>query len=110
MQCKLKIEQSEALELLSTSSKEFITVFEQGLITAEIYKPHLTDKQSPHEKDEFYLIISGEGKFKLKDETTTFKKGDFLFMPAHAPHCFIEFTDDFITWVFFVGLTHKKNR
>ncbi|MGN2375625.1 cupin domain-containing protein [Sphingobacterium spiritivorum] len=98
-----KIGQQEAIQLLEQSGKEFISLFQEGQLTVEIYKPHITDKQMPHDRDEFYLVISGRGTFTLLEKVTSFKPGDFLYVPAHAAHRFIEFTDDFVTWVFFIS-------
>jgi mannose-6-phosphate isomerase-like protein (cupin superfamily) len=98
-----KVTQRQAVQQLKQSGKEFIPLFQNSLLSVEIYKPHLTDKQKPHDRDEFYLVITGEGKFQLLDEVTPFKKGDFLYVPAHVEHRFIEFSNDFITWVFFIG-------
>ncbi|MEH6680336.1 MAG: cupin domain-containing protein [Sediminicola sp.] len=98
-----KIEEHEAIKLIKESGKEFLPLFEEGHLSVEIYKPHLIDKQTPHERDEFYLVISGKGKFQLLEKVTSFKPGDFLYVPAHAAHRFFEFTDDFTTWVFFIG-------
>ncbi|WP_031529984.1 cupin domain-containing protein [Dyadobacter crusticola] len=98
-----KIEQDQAIAQLKQSGKEFMVLFENSLLSMEIYKPDLIDKQSPHDRDEFYIVISGTGKFTFRDQTTTFKPGDFLYVPAFAEHRFIDFTDDFICWVFFVG-------
>ncbi|MDT0644815.1 cupin domain-containing protein [Zunongwangia sp. F363] len=98
-----KVEQSEAIILLEKSDREFISLFKKELLSVEIYKPNRIDKQTPHDRDEFYLIISGEGKFQLQEDITAFKPGDFIYVPAHADHKFIEFSDNFITWVFFIG-------
>jgi mannose-6-phosphate isomerase-like protein (cupin superfamily) len=97
-----KIGQRQAIQILNDSRKEFTGLFRQGKLTVEIYRPHLVDKQSPHDRDEFYLVISGRGKFALLDQEITFEPGDFLYVPAHAPHRFTEFSDDFVTWVFFI--------
>ena len=98
-----KIEEHQAVRLLKESGKEFLSLFQERSLSVEIYKPHLIDKQTPHDRDEFYLIISGKGKFQLLDQVTSIKSGDFLYVRAHAEHKFFEFTDDFITWVFFIG-------
>jgi len=98
-----KISQDQAIQQLKQSGKEFLPLFENSLLSVEIYQPHLTDKQQPHDRDEFYLIISGRGKFQLLDQVTDFKPGDFLYVPAHTEHRFIDFSADFVTWVFFVG-------
>lgn len=98
-----KISQDQAIQQLKLSGKEFLPLFENTLLTVEIYRPHLTDSQQPHERDEFYLVISGSGKFQLIDQVMDFNPGDFLYVPAHAEHRFMDFSEDFVTWVFFVG-------
>lgn len=94
---------SDALECLKDSSKEFIELFNHGSLSVEVYKPELTDLQIPHNRDEIYVVISGSGKFINGNNTVEFKAGDFLFVPAGIEHRFINFTNDFSTWVFFYG-------
>ena len=94
---------SDALESLKDSPKEFIELFNHGSLSVEVYKPKLTDLQTPHNRDEIYVVISGSGKFINGNRTVEFKAGDFLFVPAGIEHRFINFTNDFSTWVFFYG-------
>src|SRR5690606_8817593 len=98
-----KIEFPAALQMLRESNKEFIKVFENGSLEVELYQPDQVDRQTPHEKDEVYIVASGKGKFVLENETTSIKAGDFIFVPARANHQFIEFSSDFSTWVLFYG-------
>ena len=98
-----RIEESVALQQLASSGNEFLELFNRNQLAVEVYRPDKTDRQQPHDRDEFYVIISGKGKFQLRDKVMDFKKGDFLFVPAHDEHRFIDFTEDFVTWVFFVG-------
>jgi mannose-6-phosphate isomerase-like protein (cupin superfamily) len=98
-----KVAYTKALETLEKLGQEFNAVFEHGTLLVELYKPHLIDTQNPHDRDEVYLIASGTGKFILENETTDIKAGDFLFVPSGATHKFIEFTEDFSTWVMFYG-------
>jgi mannose-6-phosphate isomerase-like protein (cupin superfamily) len=98
-----KIEPAKAITRLQESGKEFCGLFENSLLSVEIYKPHLIDKQTPHDRDEFYLILTGEGSFTLNDQSTRFKPGDFLYVPKHTEHRFVDFTADFVCWVFFIG-------
>jgi mannose-6-phosphate isomerase-like protein (cupin superfamily) len=99
----MHISPSEALTRLGNSPNEFLTLFEHGSLSAEVYKPEITDKQKPHERDEIYVIISGKGSFINDAEQVNFKAGDFLFVKAGIDHRFINFTPDFSTWVFFYG-------
>ncbi|TYP92233.1 Cupin domain-containing protein [Sphingobacterium allocomposti] len=105
----IKIEEQQALEKLKRSGKEFIPLLAINQLAVEIYKPALVDNQQPHDRDEFYLVISGHGRFEMNGETTSFKAGDLLFVPAYADHRFIDFSADFVTWVFFIGQDMKAD-
>ncbi len=78
-------------------------VFSHGSLVVEYYKPEQVDRQSPHDRDEIYVVASGTGTFLNGDERWTFQPGDFLFVKAHVAHRFVDFSDDFATWVFFYG-------
>ena len=86
-----------------TSSALFTEVFQHGTLSVEIYCPDKTDRQTPHDRDEIYVIARGTGTFRCNEKETPFQAGDFLFVPAFAPHQFVDFSADFSTWVFFYG-------
>lgn len=100
---KMHIKSTEALFNLKKSSAEFIELFQHGSLSVELYKPDVTDNQTPHTRDEVYVIISGSGMFLNGEKTVEFQAGDFLFVPAGIEHRFINFTADFSTWVIFYG-------
>jgi mannose-6-phosphate isomerase-like protein (cupin superfamily) len=83
--------------------KEFITLFQRGTLDVEIYKPVGVDRQTPHTRDEVYVVIAGSGLFVNNGDRRPFGPGEFLFVPAGAVHRFEEFSEDFATWVFFYG-------
>ena len=93
----------KAKDALDKSGNPFQILFNHGSLSVELYKPHKVDNQSPHTRDEIYVIASGSGQFNLDGEKTFVKAGDFLFVPAKATHHFFDFTPDFSTWVFFYG-------
>ncbi len=99
----MNINTNEALEKLAQSNTPFLTVFEHGTLSVEVYKPDKVDLQQPHTRDEVYIIVSGSGEFLNDGERTTFRTGDFLFVPAGIEHRFENFTEDFSTWVLFYG-------
>ncbi len=78
-------------------------LLQHGTMELGFYRPVGTDDQGPHEQDEIYVVQSGAGLFELGDERVAFGPGDALFVPAGVPHRFIEFSEDFTTWVVFWG-------
>ena len=97
------ISTKKALQELQSSPSEFKELFTHGSLSVEIYKPNKIDKQQPHERDEIYVVAAGTGTFYLNGKRSSFKTGDFIFVPAFAEHRFEDFTEDFSTWVFFYG-------
>ncbi|RPH37423.1 cupin domain-containing protein [bacterium] len=102
MKERLTVENALA-KLAQAQGSEFITLFMQGSLQVEIYKPKAIDRQQPHSRDEIYVIISGSGYFLQGSERQAFAAGEVLFVPAGVVHRFEDFTDDFATWVFFYG-------
>lgn len=98
-----KVSLAEATDMLRHHPTEFLLLFQNSALEVELYKPEGVDKQTPHDRDEVYIIASGEAAFELEGETTEVKTGDFLFVPAHAAHQFTTFSEDFSTWVLFIG-------
>ena len=83
--------------------ERFIEIFKRGDFSAEIYAPVKIDSQKPHDRDEIYFVISGNGEFVVDGERSTFAPGDALFVAAHTQHRFENFSNDFATWVVFFG-------
>lgn len=80
-----------------------IPVFGHGSMEAELYMPVERDRQSPHDRDEIYVVARGRGQFYNGEATVPVEVGAFLFVPAGVEHRFTEFSDDFAVWVFFYG-------
>jgi len=80
-------------------------ILENGSMELGYYKPMDHDDQKPHEQDEIYIVQSGSGTFVCNEEETEFGPGDALFVAAGDSHRFVDFTDDFGTWVIFWGPT-----
>lgn len=81
----------------------FARVFAHGSLEVEIYAPRGVDPQRPHGRDEVYVVIAGHGRFFCAGETRDFAPGELLFVAAGVEHRFIDFSDDFATWVLFYG-------
>jgi mannose-6-phosphate isomerase-like protein (cupin superfamily) len=53
-------------------------------VSVELYAPRGSDTQSPHTRDELYIVASGSGMFRRADQMCEFEAGDLLFVPAHV--------------------------
>ena len=99
----MRLTKSNALKTLNGPSEPFKNLFEHGSLVVEIYKPDKVDLQKPHSRDELYVIASGLGEFINGSVQQEVEEGEVLFVPAGVEHRFVNFTDDFSTWVFFYG-------
>ena len=93
----------EAKRRLTGSKESFISLFSHGSLEAEYYKPDQVDHQSPHERDEVYVVVSGRGDFVLDGERQAVEAGALLFVAAGREHRFVDFTEDFAVWALFYG-------
>ncbi|HEY0429282.1 MAG TPA: cupin domain-containing protein [Pyrinomonadaceae bacterium] len=79
----------------------FTRAFSKGDFELEFFGPRGRDYQTPHEKDEIYIIARGSGEFVKAGERITFTDGDVLFVEKGVEHHFENFSEDFATWVIF---------
>lgn len=79
-----------------------VTVFEHGTLEVKLYAPRDTDPQTPHSRDEVYIVANGRGEFVHQGHRQHFSQGDFLFAAAGEEHRFENFTD-LSLWVMFYG-------
>jgi mannose-6-phosphate isomerase-like protein (cupin superfamily) len=95
---------ADALQRLpGPAGERYVELFTHGTLSVELYAPRGTDPQTPHTRDEVYVIVQGRGEFLNDGERQHFGPGDLLFVPAHVPHRFERFTDDLAMWVIFYG-------
>lgn len=80
---------------------------------------HPAEAQTPHDRDELYVVVSGSGVFVRTDEQVPFGEpghvgvlgevrvtvspGDTLFVPAGTVHQFEAMSPDFGAWMIFYG-------
>jgi mannose-6-phosphate isomerase-like protein (cupin superfamily) len=83
--------------------ERFARVLEQGSMEVEVYAPRGSDPQTPHDRDELYVVVGGSGEFVNGLDLHPFGPGDVLFVPAGVEHRFEDFTDDLVVWVVFYG-------
>jgi mannose-6-phosphate isomerase-like protein (cupin superfamily) len=83
--------------------ERFVELFGHGTLSVELYAPRGQDPQSPHTRDEVYVVVEGRGQFRNGQTVHRFGPGDVLFVPAGVVHRFEAFSDDLVVWVFFYG-------
>jgi mannose-6-phosphate isomerase-like protein (cupin superfamily) len=99
-----KITLAEALgRLPGPQGEQSVSLFEHGSLVVKLYTPRGQDPQTPHSRDEVYVIAGGSGDFVCGDARQTFGPLDVLFATAWVEHRFENFSEDFAVWVFFYG-------
>jgi len=83
---------------------------DHGSMRVLLYRPLELDTQSPHRRDEIYIVDSGTAAFRREREVVPVSTGDVLFVPAGMDHCFETFSPDFSTWVVFWGPDGGENQ
>jgi len=78
-------------------------IMRHGSLEVRWYAPRGSDPQTPHDRDEIYIVASGQGTLVRGDERIGCRPNDMLFVPAKMQHRFEELSADFATWVVFWG-------
>ena len=98
---------ADALDAVTRSGEDFQRLFVRSDFDVGLYRPEKIDSQTPHQRDEVYIVASGTGTFVCGGETAPFGAGDFFFVPKDVEHRFENFSGDFSTWVIFFGAVPK---
>jgi mannose-6-phosphate isomerase-like protein (cupin superfamily) len=85
------------------AGERYVELFRHGTLSVELYAPRGHDPQTPHTRDEVYVVVTGRGEFVNDGARQRFGPGDLLFVPAQVEHRFDNFTDDLAVWVVFYG-------
>ncbi len=95
---------ADAISRLPGPQKEnVVTLFEHGSLVTKLYAPRVNDPQTPHSRDEVYVVAQGTGELVCGGTRQPFLPLDVLFVAAGIEHRFENFSDDFAVWVFFYG-------
>lgn len=88
---------------LDDAAAPFFRGFAHGSASVELFEPEGTDTQQPHAQDELYIVRAGTSGFVKDGKRVEVAGGDVLFVEAGLDHRFVDFSDDFSTWVIFWG-------
>ena len=93
------------LKQISGSSSYFNTFLDKDSLAAGILslEPGEEDTQEPHESDEIYYIIKGNGSLRINKNDYSVKSGKVFFVPKNVDHNFFGNTKKLIVLYFFGG-------
>lgn len=115
---RLRVTIADAKATPNDPGRSTALLLAHGSMELRWFAPKWEDEQTPHDRDELYIVVSGTGVFMRAVESHTFDDtilpiqgeervpfgpGDALFVAAGTVHRFEQFSDDFATWVFFYG-------
>ena len=78
-------------QLPAFPEEQYAILFRHGTLTVGLYAPRGTDAQTPHTRDEVYVVVAGHGTYVHGDTRRPFKAGDLMFVPARRPTSFRRF-------------------
>ena len=102
---KLEYDLTTYLEKVKDSSSYFSTFINKDSLAAGILvlQPGEEDTQTPHDSDEVYYIISGNGFLKIKGKDYKVSKDKLFFVAKDVEHCFHGNTKELKVLYFFGG-------
>ena len=102
---KLEFNLKDNLDKIKKSDSYFHTFINRDSLAAGILmlKPGEEDTQEPHENDEVYFIISGNGFLKIKNNDYEISKDKLFFVGKDVPHYFHSNTKELKVLYFFGG-------
>jgi mannose-6-phosphate isomerase-like protein (cupin superfamily) len=92
-----------ARALPAEALRQSMTLLRHGTLDLRLYRPPMPDPQTPHKRDELYVVAEGSGSFNRAGERFACAPGDVLFVAAGVEHRFEEVTPGFAVWVMFWG-------
>ena len=102
---KIQFDTKQYFKKLENSKSYFQTfINKESLATGVIFlKPGQNDTQDPHESDEIYYILDGNGFLQINDKSYRIKKEEIYFVAKDVPHRFYGNTKNLSILYFFGG-------
>ena len=102
---KLEFNLKDNLDKIKKSDSYFHTFINKDSLATGILvlAPGEEDTQEPHESDEVYFIISGNGFLKIKNKDYKISKDKLFFVGKDVPHYFHSNTKELKVLYFFGG-------
>ena len=102
---KLEYHLDTYLEKIKNNNSYFQTFINKDSLAAGVLvlKPGEEDTQTPHDSDEVYYVISGNGFLKIKDNNYKVSKDKLFFVAKDVEHYFYGNTKELKVLYFFGG-------
>ena len=102
---KLEYDLTTYLKKIKNSSSYFSTFIDRESLAAGVLflRPGEKDTQDPHQNDEVYFILSGNGFLKIRDKDYDVSKNKLFFVAKNVEHHFHDNTEDLQVLYFFGG-------
>ena len=102
---KYEYDTEKYLKQISNSNSYFNTFLSRSTLAAGILSldPSEDDTQEPHDSDEMYYILNGNGFLRINKIDYTIKPGKAFFVPKNVEHCFFGNTKKLTVLYFFGG-------
>jgi len=102
---KLEYDLDTYLEKIKNNNSYFQTFINKDSLAAGVLvlKPGEEDTQTPHDSDEVYYVISGNGFLKIKDNNYKVSKDKLFFVAKDVEHYFYGNTKELKVLYFFGG-------
>ncbi len=104
---KLEFDLANSLEKIKNNKSYFHTFINKDSLAAGVLvlKPGEEDTQIPHDTDEVYYVISGDGFLKIKDKDYNISKDKLFFVAKDVEHYFHGNKKELKVLYFFGGLS-----
>ncbi len=102
---KLEYDLTTYLEKIKNGSSYFFTFIDKASLADGVLLlgPGEEDTQTPHENDEIYFVISGNGFLKIKNKDYEVSKNKLFFVAKNVRHFFHVNTEELKVLYFFGG-------
>ena len=102
---KFEYNTTEYIRKINNGNSYFNTFLDKDALAAGILvlKPGEEDTQIPHELDEMYYVLDGDGFLKIKNKKYKLKKGKAFFVPKNTEHYFFGNKNKLTVLYFFGG-------
>ena len=87
---KFDYDTAKTIRKINNGNSYFHTFLNRDSLSAGvlILKPGDEDTQLPHDSDEMYYVIEGDGYLKIRNKDYHVKKGKSFFVPKDTEHYF----------------------